>query len=190
MIPFGVEIHFDPTSTQDKSRLHQFGTKVLPGVFIRYALNSEGGWTGDLIIADWRDIGEQRHVRCSRRKIQVHRSWNQSSAGKHSFVLFAVGFPKTRRSPSNLTPPDSRELRRGRGPSIFLARRGVTLCRAQGVTLCKKERSWTLLEADRDPLEARGRFPDLFIATMPCPENSCVYRRRHRSNFLQNTLTS
>ena len=30
VIPFGVEIHFDPTSTQDKSRLHQFGTKVLP----------------------------------------------------------------------------------------------------------------------------------------------------------------
>ena len=118
VIPFGVEIHFDPTPTKDKSRLHRFGTKVLPGVFIGCALFSEGGWTGDLIIADWRDIGEQRRVRCSRRKIQVHRSWNQSIAGSIHLFFSQLVSPKTRRSPSNFTPPDSRELRRGRGPSF------------------------------------------------------------------------
>ena len=29
---------------------------MLPGKFTGYALNSGGGWTGDLIIADWHDI--------------------------------------------------------------------------------------------------------------------------------------
>ena len=29
---------------------------MIPGIFIRYALNSGGGCTGDLIITGWRDI--------------------------------------------------------------------------------------------------------------------------------------
>ena len=45
-----------PISTKDKSRLHQFGAKILPGIIIGYALNSGGGWTRDLIIANWHDI--------------------------------------------------------------------------------------------------------------------------------------
>ena len=44
LIPFGAEIHVNPISTKDKSRLHQLGTKIFPGLFIRYALNSGGGW--------------------------------------------------------------------------------------------------------------------------------------------------
>ena len=43
-------------STNDKTRLHQFGTKMLPGIFVGYALNSGGGWTGDVITADWHEI--------------------------------------------------------------------------------------------------------------------------------------
>ena len=38
--PFGAEICSGPISTKDKNRLHQFGTKVLPGKFFGYALNS------------------------------------------------------------------------------------------------------------------------------------------------------
>ena len=41
---FGALIFFiSPTSGKDRSRLHQFGTKMLPGIFIGYALNSGGG---------------------------------------------------------------------------------------------------------------------------------------------------
>ena len=43
-------------STKDKSRLKQCGTEALPGIFFGYALSSGGGWTGDLTIADCRDI--------------------------------------------------------------------------------------------------------------------------------------
>ena len=56
VIPLGAEMCCNPISTKDKSRLHQCGTKMFPGVFIGYALNSGGGWTEDLTIADLHDI--------------------------------------------------------------------------------------------------------------------------------------
>ena len=57
VMPFGAEILFNPISTTDKNRLRQCGTKRVPGRFIRHALNCGGGWTEDLIIAIWYDIG-------------------------------------------------------------------------------------------------------------------------------------
>ena len=38
VIPFGEMVEFHPISAKDQSRLHQFGAKVLPGIFLRYAL--------------------------------------------------------------------------------------------------------------------------------------------------------
>ena len=49
-------MHLNPMSTKDKGRLQQCGTEALPGILFRYALSSGGGWTGDLTIADCRDI--------------------------------------------------------------------------------------------------------------------------------------
>ena len=43
-------------SANDLSRLHQFGPKVLPGVFLRYALNAEGIWKGDILVADIEEL--------------------------------------------------------------------------------------------------------------------------------------
>ena len=44
---------FYPVSTKDASRGNQLGTTMFPGMlFIGYALNSGGGWTVDLIVAD------------------------------------------------------------------------------------------------------------------------------------------
>ena len=42
MIPFGAEVKYYAISSADQSRVHQFGTKVLPGLFIGYALNAGG----------------------------------------------------------------------------------------------------------------------------------------------------
>ena len=39
-IPFGAEVKFDPTSSEDPGRVHQFGTTVLTNIFIGYALNA------------------------------------------------------------------------------------------------------------------------------------------------------
>ena len=38
VIPFGAMVEYHPISSQDQSRLHQFGPKVLPGIFLGYAL--------------------------------------------------------------------------------------------------------------------------------------------------------
>ena len=41
VIPFGAMVECHPISAKDMSRLHQFGAKVLPGIFLSYALNEE-----------------------------------------------------------------------------------------------------------------------------------------------------
>ena len=38
VIPFGAMVEYHPISARDKSRLHQFCKKVLPGIFLGYAL--------------------------------------------------------------------------------------------------------------------------------------------------------
>ena len=37
IIPFGSIVVYHPVSAKDLSRLHQFGKKVLPGIFLGYA---------------------------------------------------------------------------------------------------------------------------------------------------------
>ena len=40
------------------SRLHQFGPKILPGIFLGYVLYAGGIWTGDIVIADIEEMEE------------------------------------------------------------------------------------------------------------------------------------
>ena len=52
-IPFGALVHYLPITPKDKSRTHAFGSKLLPGVFLGYSQQAGGGWSGDLLLADW-----------------------------------------------------------------------------------------------------------------------------------------
>ena len=38
IIPFGSLVEYHPTTAKDQSRIHQFGKKVLPGLFLGYAV--------------------------------------------------------------------------------------------------------------------------------------------------------
>ena len=38
---------------QDETRLHQFGAKIIPAIFVGYVLHAGGRWARDLLIADW-----------------------------------------------------------------------------------------------------------------------------------------
>ena len=38
IIPFGSLVECHPMTAKDQSRIHQFGKKVLPGLFLGYAL--------------------------------------------------------------------------------------------------------------------------------------------------------
>ena len=51
IIPFGSLVECYPISSKDQSRIHQSGKKVLPGLFLGYALYA-GIWKGDIMVAD------------------------------------------------------------------------------------------------------------------------------------------
>ena len=52
VIPFGSLVEYHPITAKDQSRIHQFGKKVLPGLFLGYALYAGGIWKGDIMVAD------------------------------------------------------------------------------------------------------------------------------------------
>ena len=56
IIPFGAQIEYKPSQQSDIFRLHQFGKKMLPGIFMGYVQHAGGGWTGDLLVSDWEQI--------------------------------------------------------------------------------------------------------------------------------------
>ena len=56
MTPFGSLVEYYPISVKDQSRIHQFGKKVLPGLFLGYALYAGGIWKGDILVADIEEL--------------------------------------------------------------------------------------------------------------------------------------
>ena len=52
IVPFGSLVEYHPITAKDQSRIHQFGKKVLPGLFLGYALYAGGIWKGDVLIGD------------------------------------------------------------------------------------------------------------------------------------------
>ena len=56
IIPFGSFVEYYPISAKDQSRIHQFGKKVLPGLFLGYALYGGGIWKGDIMVADVEEL--------------------------------------------------------------------------------------------------------------------------------------
>ena len=51
IIPFGSLVEYHPKTAKDQSRIHQFGKKVLPGLFFGYALYAGRIWKGDVLVA-------------------------------------------------------------------------------------------------------------------------------------------
>ena len=56
IIPFGTLVEYYPISAKDQSRIHQFGKKVLPGLFLGYALYAVRIWNGDILVADGEEL--------------------------------------------------------------------------------------------------------------------------------------
>ena len=56
IIPFGSLVESYTISAKDQSRIHQFGKKFLPGLFVGYALYAGGIWKGDVLIADLEEL--------------------------------------------------------------------------------------------------------------------------------------
>ena len=56
IIPFGSFVEYHPITAKDQSRIHQFGKKVLLGLFFGYALYAERIWKGDVLVADLEEL--------------------------------------------------------------------------------------------------------------------------------------
>ena len=56
IVPFGLLVEYHPKTAKDQSRIHQFGKKVLPGLFLGYALYAGRIWKGDVLIADLEEL--------------------------------------------------------------------------------------------------------------------------------------
>ena len=56
IVPFGSLVEYHPITAKDQSRIHQFGKKVLPGLFLGYALYAGEFWKGDVLIADLEEL--------------------------------------------------------------------------------------------------------------------------------------
>ena len=56
IIQFGSLVEYHSITAKDQSRIHQFGKKVLPGLFLGYALYAGGIWKGDVLVADLEEL--------------------------------------------------------------------------------------------------------------------------------------
>ena len=52
-----------PASPSDESKVHKFGNKLLPGVFLGYNQEAGGAWSGDYLVLDAAEL--QNAVRVS-----------------------------------------------------------------------------------------------------------------------------
>ena len=71
VMPFGAMVEYHPISGEDLSRLHQFGMKVLPGIYLCYVLYLGGIWKGDIMIADIEELEEMDGIRIHARRLNA-----------------------------------------------------------------------------------------------------------------------
>ena len=71
VIPIGAMVEYHPISAKDQSRLHQYGAKVLPGIFLGYALHAGGIWKGDIMVADIEELEEMDASELHARKLNA-----------------------------------------------------------------------------------------------------------------------
>ena len=62
--------------TKDQSTIHQFGKKVLPGIFLGHELIAGGIWKGDILIADLEDLENLDASDIYPRRIKAKRYWS------------------------------------------------------------------------------------------------------------------
>ena len=114
IIPFGALVEHYPISARDQSRIHQFGKKVLPGLFLGYALYAGGIWNGDMLVADieeleTRDASEIYSKRLNAKEVIFHkkmenlfssRRWTNQTSWRRSGtenIQLDTGPPNSRR---------------------------------------------------------------------------------------------
>ena len=75
VIPFGAVVEYHPISTRDQNRRHQYGKKVLAGIFLGYALLAGENLERDILIGDVEELETQTffHDGSMRKKCLSHK---------------------------------------------------------------------------------------------------------------------
>ena len=87
VIPFGAMVEYHPISAKNQSRLHQFGAKVLPGVFLGYALYAARIWKGDIMVADIEELEEMDASELHARRINAKEVLTPQRSGNFIFPV-------------------------------------------------------------------------------------------------------
>ena len=83
VIPFGAMVEYHPISAKEISRLHQFGPKVLAGMFLGYVLHGKG----DIMIADIQELEEMDASEIHARKLNAKEVSTPMKGDKFKFPV-------------------------------------------------------------------------------------------------------
>ena len=87
VIPFGAMVEYHPISAKDQSRLHQFGVKVLPGIFLDDVLFAERIWKGDIMVADIEELEEMDASELQARRLNAKEVLTPQRSGNFMFPV-------------------------------------------------------------------------------------------------------
>ena len=89
VFPFGAMVEHHPIFAQNQSRLQPFGPEILPGIFLGYALHTEGIWKNDFQSVSG-DLIPRHHVE-PRVKLNVPREQSFPVPLKYIDVTWTTG---------------------------------------------------------------------------------------------------
>ena len=88
VIPYGAMVEYHPISAKDQSRLHQFGTKVLPGTFLGYVLHAVREiWKGDIMVADIEELEQMDASELYARRLNAKEVLTPQRSGNFIFPV-------------------------------------------------------------------------------------------------------
>ena len=114
VILFGAMVDYHPISAKDILRLHQFGPKVLPGIFLGYVLYAGGIWKGVTMIADIEDLEEMDASELHARRLNAKEVLSPMTGETFIFPV-ADGTVKTPGGDRRQRPSKLIRYRPGRG---------------------------------------------------------------------------
>ena len=118
IIPFGSLVEYYPISAKDQSRIHQFGKKVLLGLFLGYDLYAEGIWKGDIMVADIEELETMDASEIYSKKLNAKEVIFPKEKGEFIFPI-ADGRIKLRGGDQELRTPTLIRERPMRGENRF-----------------------------------------------------------------------
>ena len=83
VISFGAMVEHHPVSAKDLSRLHQFGSKVLPGKFLGHALHGKG----DILVVDIEELEKMDASEINARRLNAKKVLTPMNGEKIIFPI-------------------------------------------------------------------------------------------------------